>query len=395
MWVVSQLAPQQAGVAHSQPSRSGAVPLLQSDAPALHVYEHAVPLQLSADALVAVHESPHALQLLVVLSSVQVPPHVDSPQVHAPPEQNGVGWAHVVWFVHVPVPLHVCVVLLLQLVCPGAHTPLQTPAEHVWFVHVAGLPHEPVAVHVSEALPGTHWVSLGPQTPPQEPFKHVRVAAHATGVPHAPPALHVCTPFAEHSVAPGTHDPPQAPPTHALLMQAAGAPHCPTALHSSTPLLKHRVWPGPQTPPQKPPEHVRLLPQSLGAPQVPVALHVCAALPRHWVAPGVHATQVLFRQDAVGLAQVSTVAHVPVPSHDWIRLPRHRVAPDVHEPEHWPVVLMHVWPELAQDVPLVQPPLALQVCGISPLQRTWFGAHEPVQLAPMHVWLVHAAGVLH
>ena len=61
----------------------------------------------------------------------------------------------------------------------------------------------------------------------------------------------------------------------------------------------------------------------------------------------------------------------------------------------WQIPAMQVWLELAHDVWLVHPPLELHVCGISPLQRTWFGAHTPVQLEPMHVWLVNAAGALH
>jgi hypothetical protein len=59
------LAPaQQPGVAHSQPSVSGAVPALQSLDPALHVYEHVEPLHFAAPVLV-LQLLPQAPQLVV------------------------------------------------------------------------------------------------------------------------------------------------------------------------------------------------------------------------------------------------------------------------------------------------------------------------------------------
>ena len=60
--VVWHLAPQHAGVAHSQPSVSGAVAALQSLRPALHLYEHVFPLQLAAPVFVlhaALLHAPH------------------------------------------------------------------------------------------------------------------------------------------------------------------------------------------------------------------------------------------------------------------------------------------------------------------------------------------------
>jgi hypothetical protein len=94
--VVSHPVPQHAGVAHSQPSVSGAVALLQSEAAGdvLHVYEHVVPLQVADVAFVRLHLSPQALQLLVVSSRVQVaggPEHEVSWQLHEPLWQSGVG----------------------------------------------------------------------------------------------------------------------------------------------------------------------------------------------------------------------------------------------------------------------------------------------------------------
>jgi hypothetical protein len=70
--VVSQLVPQQAGVAHSQPSVSGATLALQSESPVSHEYEHFVPLHVAEAAFVRLHWSPQALQLLVVVSRVQM-----------------------------------------------------------------------------------------------------------------------------------------------------------------------------------------------------------------------------------------------------------------------------------------------------------------------------------
>ena len=91
--MVSQAVPQQPGVAHVHPPVFGA-PLLQLAYPGLHVYEHVVPLQVAAEALVSVQASPQALQLLVVFSCVHVPPHVASVHVQAPWTQLGVGCAH-------------------------------------------------------------------------------------------------------------------------------------------------------------------------------------------------------------------------------------------------------------------------------------------------------------
>ncbi len=73
MCLVSQLDPQQPGVAHSQPSVSGAVAALQSDAPLLHVYEQLPPLHASAEAFVAVQAMPHAPQFEVVVVCVSHP----------------------------------------------------------------------------------------------------------------------------------------------------------------------------------------------------------------------------------------------------------------------------------------------------------------------------------
>lgn len=212
--MVWQLPPlQQPGVAHSHPSVSGAVALLQSEAPALQVYVQVVPLQ-AGDAsvpFVAVHTAPHALQLLAVLSAVHVvPPHVVSWQVHAPLWQSGVGWAHGVWFCQLPALLQVCGMLPLQLVSPGEQTPLHTPATHVWFRHGTGLPQVPVRVQVSTPLP-THWVDEGVHAT-QVLDRHAGVAPeHAVVVCQVPVLSHVWMALPRHRVWPCTHVPAQAP----------------------------------------------------------------------------------------------------------------------------------------------------------------------------------------
>jgi hypothetical protein len=49
----------------AQPPRSGAVPVVQSAKPEAHAYLHDIPLQVVAVEFVALHMSPHALQLEV------------------------------------------------------------------------------------------------------------------------------------------------------------------------------------------------------------------------------------------------------------------------------------------------------------------------------------------
>jgi hypothetical protein len=278
-WVVWQPVPQQPGVAHSQPSVSGAVAWLQSEAPALQVYEHDVPLQLAADAFVRVHLSPHALQLLVVFSSVHVvPPHSVSRHVHAPLLQSGLGCVHVVWLTQLPAPPHVCVVLPLQLVWAGAHTPWHAPDTHVWLVQAAGGPHVPLAVQTSTELP-EQVDCPGAHMPVHAPPMHVWFV-HAAGAPHVPLAPQVCTPLPEHCTAPGEHVPWHAPDTQAELVQVTALPHVPLAVHVWTPLPWHRVCPGPHTPAHAPPMQVWFV-HAAAAPHVPLALQVCTPLPEH------------------------------------------------------------------------------------------------------------------
>jgi hypothetical protein len=87
------------GVAHSQPSTSGAVATLQSDRPVLHVYEHVVPLHL-AEPVAVLHALLHPPQLDVDVSEVSHPlvsgavvvqlaqPFTQPPYVHEPLEEQ-------------------------------------------------------------------------------------------------------------------------------------------------------------------------------------------------------------------------------------------------------------------------------------------------------------------
>jgi hypothetical protein len=63
---------QHPGVAHSQPSVSGAVAALQSMRPALHLYEHVVPSQLAAPVFV-LHALLHAPQVAIEKSEDSQP----------------------------------------------------------------------------------------------------------------------------------------------------------------------------------------------------------------------------------------------------------------------------------------------------------------------------------
>jgi hypothetical protein len=89
-------------------------------------------LQLAELALMALHLSPHALQLFVSAKLVQVvPPQTVPVQTHVPRLHWGVGCAQVVWFTQLPVAPQLCVTFPEQFTCPGAHTPRQAPPEHV------------------------------------------------------------------------------------------------------------------------------------------------------------------------------------------------------------------------------------------------------------------------
>jgi len=92
-------------------------------------------LQVADCALVRLHVSPHALQLLVVFSEVHVEPHVVSWHEQTPLEQSGVGWAQGPQFApFVPQDVPDCPAY-------GSHTlPLQQPLGH----EVASQTHCPV-----------------------------------------------------------------------------------------------------------------------------------------------------------------------------------------------------------------------------------------------------------
>ncbi len=153
------------------------------------------------------------------------------------------------------------------------------------------------------------------------------------GLPHCPAPLQISTPLPEHCVAPGVHDPVQAPPLQ-IELHAVGGPHNPVVgSHCSTELPEHVVWSGAHSPVQLPaPRHV-VLPHEVRVPHVPVLLHICVLLPTHWLVPGAHATHVggePFRQAGVVPEHVAPVCHVPLALHVWMLLPRHSVCPGAH-----------------------------------------------------------------
>ena len=123
--------------------------MLQSEAPALHVYEHVVPLHIGLDPFVDLQTSPHALQLVSVSSVVQVPVHAVSRQVHDPLRQSGVGCAQLTVGPQLPPGLQSSVPLPLHRLVPGAQ------ATHVLFEqagaaiveHIAVVCQVPVASH--------------------------------------------------------------------------------------------------------------------------------------------------------------------------------------------------------------------------------------------------------
>jgi hypothetical protein len=77
-----------------------------------------------------------------------------------------------------------------------------------------------------------HWVEPGTHDPVQAPLTHAE-AAHATPAPQAPLAEHVCTllPPGEQRVSLGAHEPVHAPATQAWSPQSAAAPQTPAVLH--------------------------------------------------------------------------------------------------------------------------------------------------------------------
>jgi hypothetical protein len=186
VWVVSQDVPQHVGVRHSQPSRSGGVPLLQSDeTPVSHAYWHVVPVHDALVAFVGVHTSPQALQLLVVFKVVHVLPQVVSVQVHEPPLQVGVGCAQGLPFTSVPpAPQVHGTPATLQPTCPGAHDPEHTPETHVVFEQTIPLTHSP-PLQVSMLLLMPHVTWVGAHTPEQTPAPmQVWLPQSMTVVPH-------------------------------------------------------------------------------------------------------------------------------------------------------------------------------------------------------------------
>ncbi len=366
--------PQHAGavleVAHSQPSVSGAVAWLQSMKPVSQVYEHVVPLQAGLVALVGLQTSPQALQLLVVVSVVQVPPQVVAVQEHAPAVQVGVGWAQAVPAIHSPLLPQVCGTEPMHSTCPGVHTPAQPVVVQVWpwVVQLVGALHSP-ATHVEYSLL-VHVVSVGEHTPVHPPEMHVWVP-QSEGALQVPPALHVSTPLFTHWTAGGMHSTQELFRHRGVVPEQVVCVAQVPALHTWTTLPEHCVAPAAQVPKHALPTQL-IAPQEVGDPQLPAELHSSKAVPlTHCVVPGAQSTQVLLRHTDAAPEQVVCVTQVPEASHVWMAGPRHCVWLGAQLPVHVPE--RHVL--LPQSEGALQLPAALHIS--TPLFTHWvlLGVH--------------------
>jgi hypothetical protein len=202
-----------------------------------------VPLQLAAEAFVVVHLSPQALQLLVVVSAVQVPLHTVSgaSHVHEPLTQVGAGCAHAPQAAP-PVPHRV-----FDWEPYGSHTPaLQQP-----FGQDAAL-HTHCPVLVLHARPVPHATQVAPPEP-QEVLDSLVSGSHVEPLqqPAHDPPPHVHAPFEQESPLP--HEPHAAPAVpHSLVdceayrtqvLPLQQPPGQDAALQTHWPLVLSHAWP--------------------------------------------------------------------------------------------------------------------------------------------------------
>jgi hypothetical protein len=110
----------------SQPSVSGAVDALQSPKPALHMYEHVVPLQVARKTAV-LHATPQAPQFLVEVKEPQPPSPPPSPTVTHAPFSHVLPAVHTAWFFQAPVVSQSWGVAAEHCVAPGTHAPEHVP----------------------------------------------------------------------------------------------------------------------------------------------------------------------------------------------------------------------------------------------------------------------------
>jgi hypothetical protein len=196
---------------------------------------------------------------------------------------------------HWPCVLQVCVQLLLQLVCPGAHAPVHVAppplCTHVWFValQLVAFTQLPLESHVCTLLvAASHFVCPGAQLPAHAPLTQVWFE-QAMVDPHCP-LTQVCTLFPWHRVAPALH----VPPVHAPLVQvslpaqATGPSQVPSGPHVSVWVASsHFVALGMHTP--QTPAPAQIEPVHGVTVQVPEAEHVSLSIvSAHCLVFGVH-----------------------------------------------------------------------------------------------------------
>ncbi len=100
-------------------------------------------------------------------------------------------------------------------------------------------------LHVCGVVP-LHWMDPGAQLPVQAPFTQASFT-HATAALQVP-AWHVCTPLSEHCVAPWVHASVQTPSEQVPPPHDIGALHSAFGPHTCTLLPEHSVLPGTHVP---------------------------------------------------------------------------------------------------------------------------------------------------
>ena len=180
-------------------------------------------------------------------------------------------------------------------------------------------------------------------------------------------------------VWPGPHTPVQAPDTHVWLLHVAGLPQLPVPSQVSTPFAEHCLEPGEHEPlhvPAPVQTYMHAEPEFCHA---PVPSHFWGWLPLHCIALGVQAEQVPALQTVLQAEPWFT--HVPVESHFWGCRPLHCSEPGEHVPAQTPLVQT-----LVQAAPDCQVPVVSQVCGVSPLHSLLPGVQLPEQVAAVQTY---------
>jgi len=254
-----------------------------------------------------------------------------------------------------------------------------------------------------------HCTASGTHDPWQAPLTHAWLVFVQEVCDCHIPDTHVCGTFPEHCVVPAAHDPVHIPIEHVELTQGDGAPHWPAELHDCTALMDpstgapassvagaHCAVPGAHIPTQLPETHV-WFEQATGVPHVPFAPHVSTPLFEHWVAVGVQEpTHPPFTQ--AWFEQARALPHCPLALHVCTPLPEHCVAPGTQTPVHAPLPHAYWQADGAPQAPVAsQVSTPLVAVEPSPIvtHAVAPGLHEPVHAPLTQAWSVHASGVPH